>query len=333
MNKLQKKILVIGGCGYIGSHMVKYLCEKGHSVTIIDNLSTGYADSLLGGELIVGDFGDSKLVDSTLKNNAFDGVIHFASYIQVSESVSNPSKYYLNNLCKTISFLDVLKKYKHIPLVFSSTAAVYGNPSSYPITESSILNPINPYGKSKLYIENILNDYNAAYGLKSVSLRYFNASGSDSQSRIGERHEPETHLIPLAIQAALGVRPPLNVYGVDYNTKDGTCIRDYIHVEDLVIAHFHALMYLESGGDTNSFNLGAGVGYSVFEVIECISSITGLKVPHKIMGRRAGDPDVLIAGIELAKKSLNWHPKYSKLENIIKDAYNWEVKRSLIHQN
>ncbi len=327
IRQIQKNILVIGGCGYIGSHMVKFLCENGHSVTVLDNLSNGYEDSLVGGKLIIGDFGDTDLVAKLICSSRFDGIIHFGSFIQVSESVLEPSKYYLNNLVKTISLLDIIRVH-NIPFVFSSTAAVYGKPICNPIVESQPLNPINPYGKSKLFVENILTDYDAAYGLRSVSLRYFNAAGADPRSRIGERHHPETHLIPLALQSALGFRPALSIYGIDYETKDGTCIRDYIHVEDLVAAHFNALMYLEEGGKTACFNLGAGVGYSVYEIIEMISAVTGLKVPYKTMNRRAGDPDVLVASIELAKSTLNFKPKHSTLNQIITDAFNWEIKRS-----
>jgi UDP-glucose 4-epimerase len=332
-NNRKKNILVIGGCGYIGSHMVKFLCDNDHSVTVLDNLSNGYKDSLVGGKLIIGDFSDTNLITKLLSTTAFDGIIHFASFIQVAESVIDPSKYYLNNLIKTISLLDVIKAHNNIPFVFSSTAAVYGMPSCNPIVESQVLNPINPYGKSKLYVENILKDYDAAYGLKSVSLRYFNAAGADPLSRIGERHQPETHLIPLAIHSALGVRPALNIYGVDYETKDGTCIRDYIHVEDLVCAHFDALMYLENGGKSASFNLGAGVGYSVYEIIEMISKVTGLEVPYQTMSRRPGDPDVLVASIELAKTTLNFTPRHSSLNQIITDAYNWEIRRTSFNDN
>ncbi|MBP5980836.1 MAG: UDP-glucose 4-epimerase GalE [Halomonas sp.] len=321
------KLLVVGGCGYIGSHTVKHLLYKGHDVVVLDNLSTGFKASLLGGALVIGDCGSRKHLDSLLATHSFDGVLHFASLIQVGESVVNPGKYYLNNVVNTLTLLQALKDHQVGPLVFSSTAAVYGEPQTALLSEDHPQKPLNPYGMSKLMVEHMLEDFSRAYGLRSVALRYFNACGADPLTRIGERHEPETHLIPLALQAALGLRGPLSVYGRDYTTPDGTCIRDYIHVDDLAEAHLLALEYLWQGGEIAAFNLGNGGGFSVQQVIDTIEHVTGYAVPFENTSRRSGDPARLVADAQLAKKTLGWAPRYSGLPTIIKHAWQWEVKR------
>ncbi|MGP8289772.1 UDP-glucose 4-epimerase GalE [Vreelandella zhanjiangensis] len=321
------KLLVVGGCGYIGSHTVKHLLYKGHDVVVLDNLSTGFKESLLGGALIIGNCGNRKHLDRLLATHSFDGVLHFASLIQVGEPVVNPGKYYLNNVVNTLTLLQALKDHQVGPLVFSSTAAVYGEPQTPLLSEDHTQKPLNPYGMSKLMVEHMLKDFSHAYGLRSVALRYFNASGADPLTRIGERHAPETHLIPLALQAALGLRGPLSVYGRDYATPDGTCIRDYIHVDDLAEAHLLALEYLWQGGETAAFNLGNGDGFSVQQVLDTIEGVTGYAVPFENAPRRSGDPARLVADAQLAKQTLGWAPRYATLPTIIKHAWQWEAKR------
>jgi len=323
-NLKNKKYLVIGGCGYIGSHMVKCLLNAGHHVVVIDDLSSGHADSMLGGELIQGDFGNRSLLDSVFSSNKFDGVLHFASFIQVGESVQNPAKYYQNNLSNTLTLLCAMKDHGVNKFVFSSTAAVFGEPIYVPIDEKHPRQPINPYGMSKFMVEAVLKDFDRAYGLRSVALRYFNAAGADSQARIGERHDPETHLIPLALQAVLGRRHALTVFGRDYDTPDGTCIRDYVHVDDLADAHLCALDYLDKGGVTSAFNLGNGTGFSVKEVLDAVAKVTGLPIPMEYSARRAGDPVRLVADASLAKSVLGWVPQHSELETIVRHAWQWE---------
>lgn len=320
-------MLVIGGCGYIGSHMVKCLLDEGHKVTVLDDLSSGFRDSLLGGELVVGDFGNRTLLDDLFSSVKFDGVLHFASFIQVGESVVNPAKYYQNNVANTLNLLEAMKERCLVPLIFSSTAAVFGEPAYVPINEAHPRQPINPYGMSKYMVEAMLRDFDRAYGLRSVALRYFNAAGADPKARIGERHNPETHLIPLALQTVLGHRPPLKVYGNDYDTPDGTCIRDYIHVDDLADAHLLALEFLLNEGATSAFNLGSGSGYSVKEVLDAVKKVTGLDVPMEYGPRRGGDPARLVAEASNAKTILGWKPKYAKLNTIVSHAWNWEQRR------
>lgn len=329
MTESTKKLLVVGGCGYIGSHMVKCLLETGHQVTVLDDLSAGFKDSLLGGELIVGDCGDKALLNQLFTKTQFDGVLHFASYIQVGESVVNPAKYYQNNVAKTLTLLEAMKDHAVKNLIFSSTAAVFGEPDYTPIDEKHACQPINPYGMSKRMVELMLADFNKAYGLRSVALRYFNAAGADPQARIGERHDPETHLIPLALQAVLGKRPPLKVFGRDYDTPDGTCIRDYIHIDDLSTAHLLALQYLWQDGKSTAFNLGNGAGFSVQEVLDAVEKVAGIKVPAEDAPRRAGDPARLVADSTLAKKILGWQPRYAELETIVQHAWQWEQRRTV----
>jgi UDP-glucose 4-epimerase len=322
-----RKVLVIGGCGYIGSHMVKCLLNAGHDVTVLDDLSTGYEDSLLGGKLITGDFGSRQQLDSIFQQKRFDGVLHFASLIQVGESVAEPSKYYLSNVGKTLVLLDALRTYKINSLIFSSSAAVFGEPDHVPISEDHACRPMNPYGKTKYMVEQALQDFSKAYGLRSVSLRYFNAAGADPEARIGERHNPETHLIPLVLRAAAGAAPALKVFGRDYDTPDGTCIRDYIHVDDLCEAHLLALNYLWDGGETTAFNLGNGGGFSVQQVIDTARQVTGLDVPFEDAERRAGDPARLVADSARAVRVLGWKPEHSSIESIIRHAWQWEQTR------
>lgn len=322
-----RHILVIGGCGYIGSHMVKCLLEQQWRVTVLDDLSSGYRDSLLGGELVVADFGSEAMLTPLFDANRFDAVLHFASLIQVGESVLDPARYYRANVAKTLNLLECLRHQPDIPLVFSSTAAVFGEPEYTPIDELHPLHPINPYGKTKLMVESMLSDFERAYGLRSVALRYFNAAGADAESRIGERHQPETHLIPLAVQAALGKRAELTVFGRDYPTADGTCVRDYIHVDDLADAHLRALHYLWEGNASAAFNLGNGAGFSVQEVLATVEKVTGKKVPIRNADRRAGDPAVLVADSARAREQLGWQPRYPDLETIVRDAWNWEMRR------
>lgn len=325
---MTKNLLVIGGCGYIGSHTVKLLLESGYQISVIDDLSSGYKSSLLGGLLIVGDYGDQGLVNKILTKNSFDGVLHFASLIQVGESTRDPLLYYRNNVAKTLNLFDVMVSHGTIPFVFSSSAAVYGNPNYMPIDESHPLNPTNPYGKTKQIVEGALKDISHAYGLRSVALRYYNAAGADPLARIGERHYPETHLIPLALQAALGGHA-LSIFGSDYDTPDGTCIRDYIHVEDIACAHLHALEYLWSGGETVAINLGNGNGYSVKDVISEVENVTGRNVLVEYCARRDGDPDFLIADATLAHEKLGWLPKYPMLKTMVEHAWGWEQRKGL----
>lgn len=326
----QRKILVVGGCGYIGSHMVKRLLEAGHRVVVLDDLSTGYRDSLLGGELVVGNCGDRAVLVGLFAAHQFDGVLHFASCIQVGESVLDPAKYYRNNTINTLTLIEVMKDHGVGPLIFSSSAAVFGEPEYVPVDESHPCQPVNPYGMSKHMVELMLRDFDRAYGLRSVALRYFNAAGADPDARIGERHDPETHLIPLALQTVLKRRGALKVFGRDYDTPDGTCIRDYIHVDDLSDAHLLALEYLWNGGETAAFNLGVGEGFSVQQVLDAVELVTGQKVPHENVPRRAGDPARLVANSSRAREVLGWRPRYADLETIARHAWKWEQSRAAL---
>ena len=319
--------LVIGGAGYIGSHLVKALLEKNHQVIVVDNLSSGKATALLGGELLTENFADREFLDALFNKYQFAGIFHFASQIVVSESVKDPGKYYKENTVATLTLLEALRDHHAGPIIFSSTAAVYGEPITCPMSESHPTNAINPYGRSKLMVEQMMSDFAKAHGLKYIALRYFNAAGADALGRIGEQHEPETHLIPLVLQAALGVKPPLMLFGNDYDTPDGTCIRDYIHVDDLASAHLLAMDYLNAGGESGAFNLGNGAGYSVNEVIETAKRVTGREIPLTYAPRRDGDPARLVADATRAKQILGWQPAYSDLNTIIEHAWNWEKKR------
>lgn len=316
--------LVVGGAGYIGSHMVKHLAKAGHRVTVFDNLSTGFADAVIGGTLIEGDLADGDHVARVLRDGNVDAVFHFASSIQVGESALHPARYYRNNVVNTLNLLDAMIATGTRNLVFSSTAAVYGEPDEIPIPESHRRAPINPYGRTKSMVEDILADYHAAYGLNSFALRYFNAAGADPEGALGERHEPETHLIPLVLQTVSGRRASIAVFGRDYDTPDGTCIRDYIHVADLAAAHEQALHKLIRDGGCHAANLGTGQGYSVAEVIDAVARMTGCAVPVEEKPRRAGDPARLIADPQRAHDLLGWAPRRSALDMIIADAWAWE---------
>lgn len=322
------KVLVVGGAGYIGSHMVKQLLRANYKVTTLDDFSTGHRDAVLGGKLVEGSLADVALLDKMFASQRFDAVLHFASFIQVGESVSKPDKYYANNLANTLNLLNAMVRHGVSHIVFSSTAALFGEPQYVPIDEQHPVAPINPYGASKAMVEQVLRDYDRAYGLKSVCLRYFNACGADPEGELGERHDPETHLIPLALQAVSGRRGALTVFGSDYDTPDGTCIRDYVHVVDLCEAHMRALNYLASGGASAAFNLGNGDGYSVVEVVNAVGRVTGKAVPIIEGPRRAGDPARLVADSALAREILKWQPQYAELDTIISHAWAWERKIS-----
>jgi UDP-glucose 4-epimerase len=318
------KILVVGGAGYIGSHMVKLLSKKGHDVVTLDNLSKGYRDAVKYGSFVEGDIASSESLDKLFANAGFEAVMHFASYIEVGESVLDPGKYYRNNLANTLNLLDAMVRHDVGNFIFSSTAAIFGEPEYTPMDEAHPRRPINPYGLSKLMVENVLKDYDKAYDLKSVCLRYFNAAGADPEGELGERHNPETHLIPLVLQAATGRRQNITVFGNDYPTKDGSCIRDYIHILDLCEAHLLALKTLSEGSESQQYNLGNGSGYSVIEVIKVAAEVTGLNIPVTKGERRSGDPAILVADASLAKRELGWTPVYPELEKIISHAWAWE---------
>ncbi len=320
------KIFITGGAGYIGSHVIAALGEQGHSILVYDNLSTGHRDAVLYGALVVGDLSDRKLVEDALRDFKPDAVMHFAAFIQVWESVKEPVRYYQNNSANTFNLIEAMTKTGIRNFIFSSTAAVYGNPELVPVTEDSPLQPINPYGRSKMFIEAVLRDVARAADFRFVSLRYFNAAGAYFQVRIGERHVPETHLIPLILKTAKGERQSIGINGTDYATADGTCIRDYIHIMDLANAHSRALEYLMDGGASDVFNCGYGHGYSVREVIEASRTVTGKNFKVVETDRREGDPPVLVADSAKIKNSLNWLPRYDDLSTIIKSAWEWEKR-------
>jgi UDP-glucose 4-epimerase len=317
-------ILVVGGAGYIGSHMVKLLGASGHDVITFDNLSKGYRDAVVAGELVEGDLANPEQLDGLFQAAKIHAVMHFASFIEVGESVIEPAKYYQNNFFNTKNLLDAMVRHGVSHFIFSSTAAIFGEPRYTPIDEAHPRQPINPYGKSKLMVEQMLEDYDRAYGLKSVCLRYFNAAGADPEGELGERHNPETHLIPLVLQAASGRRDAISVFGDDYATPDGTCVRDYIHVQDLSAAHLLALDHLERKGNSDRFNLGNGQGFSVKQVIDTACAVTGRDIQVHLEARREGDPAVLVADATRARNELGWNPGLSKLDEIIGSAWHWE---------
>lgn len=326
------RIMVVGGAGYIGSHTAKILHTQGHEVLILDNLSTGKMDLVKYGDFILCDILDRKALSLVFEKNKVDAVMHFAACSQVGESIVSPDKYYRNNLLGTLNILDVMIENNMKNIVFSSTAAVYGVPESLPITEKHSQTPINPYGASKLMVERMLQDYNHAYGLRSVCLRYFNACGADPLGEIGECHEPETHLIPNILQAASGRKNSIKVFGNDYPTEDGTCIRDYIHVNDLCTAHLLALNYIVADqGQASAFNLGNGKGFSVQQVIDAAKKIVsedGYSFKVEYEKRRQGDPAILVADSTKALRVLGWSPEYTDLESIVRHAWVWEKKMS-----
>lgn len=316
-------VLVTGGAGYIGSHTVKALQRQKRDVVVYDNLEKGHRQAVAGIPLIVGDIREEDKVSWVVKEYAVESVIHFAAHSLVGESMIEPSIYYENNVCGTMKLLNTLIKKNIRKIVFSSTAAVYGEPQEIPLTETSPKNPTNVYGRTKLIIEDMLADYDHAYGLKYIALRYFNACGADGSGMLGEDHRPESHLIPLVIAAALKKRQNIEIFGTDYPTPDGTCIRDYIHVGDLAQAHILALDALREGGASEVYNLGNGNGYSVREIITAVEKVTQKQIAIAESERRAGDPAVLIASSEKISKQLGWHPKYTRIEDIIASAWRW----------
>ena len=326
MNQLQKSILVTGGAGYIGAHACKALAGAGYMPITYDNLVYGHPQSVKWGPLEEGDIGDRRQLETVLQKYNPSAVMHFAAYAYVGESVENPAKYYRNNVAGTLSLMESMRNCGINKMIFSSTCATYGMPEQIPIGENHPQQPINPYGRSKLMIEWILRDFAAAYDFKFVSLRYFNAAGADPDAEIGEDHHPETHLIPLVLDTALERRNYLEIYGTDYDTHDGTCVRDYIHVSDLADAHLLALEYLNDGGQGNVFNLGNGNGFSVREVVAAAMKITGCNIPCLEAGRRSGDPAVLIGSSDRIQKILGWTPVYHSLDTIIATAWKWHNK-------
>lgn len=317
-------ILVCGGAGYIGSHAVRTLLAKNKEVVVVDNMQTGHVEAVPENvKLELGDLRDKEFIDRVFKNNKIDGVIQFAADSLVGESMIVPDKYFENNVMGTMNLLNAMKKYGVKNIVFSSTAATYGEPKRVPIVETDETNPTNPYGESKLMVEKMLKWYDSAYGIKYTALRYFNVAGAYETGEIGEDHSPETHLIPIILQVALGKREKIGIYGDDYPTEDGTCIRDYVHVMDLVDAHILALDRLAKGNDSAIYNLGNGEGFSVKEVIEAARRVTKHPIPAEVSPRRAGDPARLVASSEKAIKELGWKPKYSSLEDMIATAWKW----------
>lgn len=317
-------LLVIGGAGYIGSHMVKSLLVAGHTVAVLDNLSTGHRNAVLCDTFIKGDISDRALLDQVFSAYSFDAVFHFASFIQVGESVQRPDIYYQNNLAATLTLLDSITAAGIKHFVFSSTAAIFGEPIYTPIDEAHPKLPINPYGRSKCMVEHVLEDYDHAFGLKSVCLRYFNAAGADPDGKLGERHNPETHLIPILLQVASGRRKRASVFGTDYATEDGTCVRDYVHIMDLCDAHIAALDYLREADLSDRFNLGNGNGFSVAKVVNVVEAVTGRILNIDYVERRLGDPAILVANSTRARNVLGWAPQYSDLETIVSHAWNFE---------
>ncbi len=319
-------VLVTGGAGYVGSHAVKELRANGIRCVILDNLCRGHRELALDNELIVGDVADTELVARVISDHGVSAVMHFAAFAYVGESMRDPGLYYRNNVAATASLLDCVVRAGVKQFVFSSTCATYGLPEFVPMTEEHPQRPVNPYGAGKLMVERMLKDFDSVCGLKSMVLRYFNAAGADPSSEIGEWHEPETHLIPLALQAAAGLRAGIEVYGTDYPTPDGTCIRDYIHVTDLAQAHVLALRRLQAGHGSDAFNLGNGQGFSVREVIQAAEHVTGRKVAWNAAPRREGDPHTLVGSSVKAQRVLGWVPRFADLHTIIETAWRWQCR-------
>ena len=325
---MPKSVLVTGGAGYIGSHACKALARAGYRPVVFDNISRGHREAVRWGPLVEGDIADRSRLAAALDEHQISAVMHFAAYAYVRESVSDPAKYYRNNLGGTLSLLEAMREAAVDKLVFSSTCATYGTPDGIPIRETAPQLPVNPYGETKLAIERALHWYGRAYGLRSVSLRYFNAAGADPDGEIGELHAPETHLVPLVLQTALGERSHIEVYGTDYPTSDGTAIRDYIHVQDLAEGHLRALEYLLTGGETAAVNLGTGTGHSVREVVRVAEAISGRGISCRDAPRRAGDPPVLVADPSLAAELLGWRAVVSDLETIVRTALEWHARKA-----
>lgn len=322
------RVFVTGGAGYIGSQTAKALAQAGHEPIVFDNFSSGHRWAAKWGPVVEGDLENADLVRKTLRETRAEAVIHFSASIAVGESVANPRRYFWNNVVNSLRLLDAMLAVDLKPIVFSSSAAVYGDPESNPIPEEHPNLPVNPYGETKLLIERALKWYGAAYGIKWAALRYFNAAGADPDGELGEDHHPETHLIPLIIQAALGRRETVDVFGTDYPTPDGTAIRDYIHVSDLAEAHIRALQYLLGGGESVALNLGTGKGHSVREVITTVERVSGKRVPARNAPRRAGDSPTLVARAEKAVKVLAWRPRLSDLESVVRTAWEWHSAHS-----
>lgn len=321
-------ILIVGGAGFIGSHTAKLIATAGHKPVVFDNLSSGHRWALRWGVFEEGDLGDRDAIERVLARHDIDAVIDFAAHIEVGESVRNPRKYFRNNLVNTMNLLDVMVDRGVQKIVFSSTAAVYGDPLTVPIPEDHRLLPVSPYGESKLFVERTLRWYGEAYGLRWAVLRYFNAAGADPGGEIGEDHSPESHLVPLAIKAALGQRGELQIFGTDYPTPDGTAVRDYIHVVDLAQAHLLAMDHLAAGKPSFTANLGTGVGHSVREVLDAVERVSGRTVPRREVGRRPGDAPSLVADPRLARELLNFQPRHPDLSTIVEHAWKWHASRS-----
>ena len=324
---MSKAVLVTGGAGYIGSQTCKLLAQSGFLPVTYDNLIYGHRHAVKWGPFVEGDLADKELILKTIDEFDIQAVIHFAAYAYVGESMEEPDKYFRNNVINALNLLEALHLKKIKNIVFSSTCATYGVPDTVPIDEDHVQNPVNPYGETKLFFEKALHWHDVAYGLKFVALRYFNAAGADPETEIGEDHTPETHLIPLVIESALGQRPHVEIYGTDYATEDGTAVRDYIHVLDLADAHVRALRYLQDDGESVALNLGTGCGSSVREVIAAVEKNSGLQVPYTESPRRAGDPPVLVAKADKAKQVLGWQAQHSDLDNIVKTAWAWSKKQ------
>lgn len=318
-------VMVAGGAGYIGSHTVAELLQRGHEVVVVDSLIKGHEEAVLGGKLYIGDIRDAGFMDGVFAENAIDSVIHFAADIEVGISMKDPLSFYRNNVYTVICMLESMQKHGVKNIVFSSTAAVYGYPKTVPINEESEKNPVNPYGETKLTVEKMLRWCDEAYGIKWAAPRYFNAAGAHESGRIGEDHNPESHLIPIILQAAMGKRESIKVFGQDYDTPDGTCIRDYIHVTDLADAHILALDYLKNGGKSDSFNLGSGNGYSVMQVIQKVKEVTGKDFKVEMAPKREGDPARLVADSNKAREILGWRPKNEDIGKIIGSAWKWHM--------
>lgn len=316
-------ILVCGGAGYIGSHINKQLNKEGYETIVFDNLIYGHKEAVKWGKLVVGDLKNVDEIEAVFKNNQIDAVFHFAAYAYVGESVEHPEKYYYNNVANTLNLLHVMMKYGCNRIIFSSTCATYGESEKVPITEDMPQNPINPYGATKLMVERIFQDYHKAYGIQYVVLRYFNAAGADPDGEIGESHNPETHIIPLVLDAASGKRPDIKVFGTDYDTPDGSCIRDYIHVYDLATAHLLALHHLEAGKESQFFNLGNEKGTSVLEVVDSVKRVTRRNLKVTLTDRRPGDPAKLVGSSQKAQEVLGWKPIYGDIDAIVGHAWKW----------
>ncbi len=320
-------VLVCGGAGYIGSHINKQLNQEGYDTVVFDNLVYGHREAVKWGTFVKGDLFNINEIEGVFAKYPIEVVFHFAAYAYVGESVDEPEKYYYNNVVNTLNLLQVMRKHGCNRIVFSSTCATYGEPQRVPITEDMPQNPINPYGMTKLTVERIFKDYAKAYGLKFVVLRYFNAAGADPDGEIGESHDPETHIIPLVLDAASGKRPDIKVFGTDYDTPDGSCVRDYIHVTDLSSAHLLALHYLEKGGESDFFNLGNAIGTSVLEVVDSVKRVTGREFNVTLSDRRPGDPAKLVGSSDKAQQILGWQPTFGDIDTIVDHAWKWHENK------